>query len=73
MTDECELLCLQNASDVGCCSLSSRDECYWKGGATITKTKGDNNSLAVACTYTEPGMVYSILPINLKVIFIKSI
>ena len=67
LTDECEFLCLQNASDAGCCSVSNGDECYWKGGATVTETAGKNNSLAVACTYAEPGMLYSILPINSKV------
>ena len=66
-TDECELLCLQNASDVGCCSVSPGDECYWKGGATVAKAIGDNSSLAVACTYTEPGILCYILSTNIKI------
>ena len=72
-TDECELLCLQNTSDVGCCSVLPGDECYWKGGATVEKAIGDNSSLAVACTYTEPGIVNYILSINIKIDPIKSI
>ena len=64
-TDECEFLCLQNASDEGCCSVSPGDECYWKGGDTVTKTTSNNSSLAVACTYSKPGILYSILPIDL--------
>ena len=63
-TDECEILCLKHASDVGCCSVFPGYECYWKGGATVMNATSSNSSLAVACTYNEPGMHYSISPTN---------
>ena len=48
-TAECEYLCLQYASDEGCCFVDS-DGCYWKEGARVTNDPNDH-SLAVACNF----------------------
>ena len=65
---KCESLCRQNASSEGCCFVSGDYGCFWKNGAKPIISNDENEeTFAVACTFSSESKFLSILSIRLKV------
>ena len=59
--NECKSLCLQHASNDGCCFVGETLGCYWKGRATAEFDINSNgNNYAITCTtYGESYYVFA--------------